>query len=236
MPRRASVYIAETLAEAQQLRRRLADYGIEATVHDDGLSRDAGRVRVLVELEDFEFSQEVVEEFEAKRRPRYGRSSDHPNRRGSAGTYEDNDDNGAYDAHHARDGGADDDSNAAQAEAEIDGDWPRCPECYRPRLAICPACQTAGSRFRLAGDHSGSSAWLDSASSLARPLLVCSTCDHPFTPEFYRRCEGCGHNFPDGLDTPRATPVEEAARQGGTFLATLGLIAAALYVAWRLLR
>ncbi|MEY4177896.1 MAG: hypothetical protein RLY70_1470, partial [Planctomycetota bacterium] len=39
MPRLACVFIAETLAEAQQVRRRLADYGIEATVQDDRLGR-----------------------------------------------------------------------------------------------------------------------------------------------------------------------------------------------------
>lgn len=282
MPRLACVFIAETLAEAQQVRRRLADYGIEATVQDDRLGRDAGRnarqgggaghsatrspsaeIRVLVVPEDFEFSQEVVEEFEAKRRPRYGRSRSGPARdadsdtldgnngdegnNGDDGNNGDEGDEGEYapdnDADHGEygnrghsHGGHGNREYGNGTASEVAADWPRCPQCRRPRLAICPACQTAGSRFRLAGDHSGSSAWLGSASSLARPLLVCSTCDHPFTPEFYRRCEGCGHEFPDGLDAPRATPVEEAARQGGTFLAALGMFAAALYIAWRLLR
>jgi hypothetical protein len=33
-----------------------------------------------------------------------------------------------------------------------------------------------------------------------RLALTCSTCDEPFVPEFPRRCEWCGHEFPDGYD------------------------------------
>lgn len=32
------------------------------------------------------------------------------------------------------------------------------------------------------------------------PLLICPTCDEPFHPQYLRRCEWCGHDFPDGLD------------------------------------
>lgn len=239
MPRLACVFIAETLAEAQLVRRQIAGYGIDATIQHDDLdhrssdgepasrsaaSRDRSPgPRVMVPPEDFEFAREVAEEFESKRQPRFGRD-DRPGRRFADRLEFDRDPYGqdGWDADHAGN--------------EIDPDWPRCPRCRRPRLAVCPACQTAGSKFPLADDHSGSSAWLGTASPLARPLLVCTTCDHPFTPEFYRRCEGCGHTFPDGLDTPRSTPVEDAARRGGTFLVTLAMAAAALYVAWRLLR
>jgi len=239
MPRLACVFIAETLAEAQFVRRQIAGYGIDATIHHDDIDnrsrngesagrstasrdRDSGP-RVMVPPEDFEFAREVAEEFESKRQPGFGRD-DRSGRR-SANRPEFDQDRYGLDGWHTDHSGN-----------EIDPDWPRCPGCRRPRLAVCPACQSAGSKFPLADDHSGSSAWLGTASSLARPLLVCTTCDHPFTPEFYRRCEGCGHTFPDGLDTPRSTPVEDAARRGGTFLVTLAMAAAALYIAWRLLR
>lgn len=228
MPRLACVYIAETLAEAQAARRQLAGYGIDASIEassGDGPSHRSHRspgLRVMVPPEDFEFSREVVEEFEAKQRP--GRRRSVTADPSDLDDFDGDDPSSTFDA----------DDHVAETGVAID--WPRCPRCRRPRLAICPACQTAGSRFPLAGDHSGSSAWLGTAGPLGRPLLVCSTCDHPFMPEFYRRCEGCGHEFPDGIDAPKSTPVEEAARQGGTFLATLGLAAAALYIAWRLLR
>jgi hypothetical protein len=43
-------------------------------------------------------------------------------------------------------------------------------------------------------------------------LLICPTCDEPFTPRFVRRCGGCGHEFPDGFDDPR-----QAAELAGTW-------------------
>jgi len=35
-------------------------------------------------------------------------------------------------------------------------------------------------------------------------MLLCPTCDEPFTPQFARRCNGCGHEFPDGFDDYQA--------------------------------
>ena len=34
------------------------------------------------------------------------------------------------------------------------------------------------------------------------PLLICPTCDEPFHPRYLRRCEWCGHEFPDGVENP----------------------------------
>ena len=35
-------------------------------------------------------------------------------------------------------------------------------------------------------------------------MLLCPTCDEPFTPQFARRCDDCGHEFPDGFDQTEA--------------------------------
>jgi hypothetical protein len=44
---------------------------------------------------------------------------------------------------------------------------------------------------------------------LPAPALVCPTCDEPFVPQYARRCEACGHEFPDGMDVePRDTPLD----------------------------
>jgi hypothetical protein len=33
-------------------------------------------------------------------------------------------------------------------------------------------------------------------------MLMCPTCDEPFVPVYLRRCEWCGHEFPDGTEIP----------------------------------
>jgi hypothetical protein len=38
--------------------------------------------------------------------------------------------------------------------------------------------------------------------SASPPLLICPTCDEPFHPQYLRRCEWCGHEFPDGGEMP----------------------------------
>jgi hypothetical protein len=35
-------------------------------------------------------------------------------------------------------------------------------------------------------------------------MLLCPTCDEPFTPQFARRCSNCGHESPDGFDQSEA--------------------------------
>ncbi|MGH7135817.1 MAG: DUF2007 domain-containing protein, partial [Pirellulales bacterium] len=72
---------------------------------------------------------------------------------------------------------------------------PLCPGCGRPRTAICPFCHTGGQGFcipeangRAEGEEP---AW-----------LICPACDEPFQGGYLRRCEWCGHDFGDGLETP----------------------------------
>ncbi len=34
----------------------------------------------------------------------------------------------------------------------------------------------------------------------APTMLTCTTCDEPFVPDYLKRCEWCGHAFPDGFE------------------------------------
>lgn len=72
---------------------------------------------------------------------------------------------------------------------------PDCPGCGRPRTALCPFCQTGGQGFRTADANCGvdgeEPAW-----------LICPECDEPFEGGYLRRCEWCGHDFGEGLETP----------------------------------
>jgi hypothetical protein len=40
-------------------------------------------------------------------------------------------------------------------------------------------------------------------------MLLCPTCDEPFTPQFARRCGNCGHEFPDGFGQTKAERTDE---------------------------
>jgi hypothetical protein len=73
--------------------------------------------------------------------------------------------------------------------------WPRCPQCGAPRITKCPACGTSGSGFPPA-DQTGEET-PEAADS--PPLLLCIECDEPFTPEYARNCEWCGHEFAEGF-------------------------------------
>ncbi|MFO0817083.1 MAG: DUF2007 domain-containing protein [Pirellulales bacterium] len=216
MSRLVCVFIADSPTEAHLVRNRLADYGIPAVVQNESLQAgsDAARdwaiaPRVMVPAEDAEFAREVAEDFETKRERR-NESRSH------------------------------DDWPADPLDWE---DWPCCPRCRRRRLTYCPSCHTAGTKFplaefvspespdapiRLVGDNRENP--YDSV------LVVCPTCDEAFTPQFYRRCENCGHEFGGGIDPPESTPFEETARQGVTWLVSSALFLGAIYIAWRLLR
>jgi hypothetical protein len=109
--------------------------------------------------------------------------------------------------------------------------WPVCPECDSQRTAICPGCGRSGTDF-LPGDRApGETAEGET------PVLLCPTCDEPFTPRYLPRCEWCGHEF-----EPSA-PQEVAGEPGPdestdvrllAVLAAIVLLAAAVagYVWW----
>ncbi|MDZ7617143.1 MAG: hypothetical protein U1E05_09075 [Patescibacteria group bacterium] len=57
-------------------------------------------------------------------------------------------------------------------------------------------------------DHAGSPAH-DASEPDALTMLICTTCDEPFVPDYLKRCEWCGHTFPSGFEyEPSTAPVE----------------------------
>ena len=108
---------------------------------------------------------------------------------------------------------------------------PECPDCGKPRAAVCPFCRAAGSDFPAAdmdfsmsvietqcdcGGNCGPGAGGTDAEKLAEQaapgaddawlemptMLVCPDCDEPFPPKYYRQCTGCGHDFGSGAELP----------------------------------
>jgi len=111
--------------------------------------------------------------------------------------------------------------------------WPLCPECGQPRATMCPYCGTAGSDFPRA--DSNFLATVETDEQGREPLaVICPSCDEPWVPEFFRRCEWCSHDFGSGIDRDPAHPVpasEEflnpraALVMWSIFLITLALLA-----------
>jgi hypothetical protein len=84
--------------------------------------------------------------------------------------------------------------------------WPTCPQCQARRQARCTVCSTKGTDFRLADfDESDDPEEVVEETDV---LLLCSTCDEPFTPEFYRKCAECGSDFGQGIEEPEDVPEE----------------------------
>ena len=92
-------------------------------------------------------------------------------------------------------------------------DWPTCPECHRRRQTVCPICETAGTALPLADpNHEGVAPTLGPTRDEPDghlPLLICTTCDEPFRPQFYQVCQWCRHEFDDGIAPPPAPPPME---------------------------
>jgi hypothetical protein len=60
-------------------------------------------------------------------------------------------------------------------------------------------------------------------------LLLCSTCDEPFTPQFYRCCLECGFDFGEGIESSEIVREELNSRVAltiiGMAVVLVGLIA-----------
>ncbi len=65
---------------------------------------------------------------------------------------------------------------------------PAAQEAEAPAAPQAPAAEGPGPES-LPGDDE----------SPPQLVLICTTCDEPFHPTFPRRCEWCGHGFPDGF-------------------------------------
>ena len=164
---------------AYLVRDRLVEAGIEAFLENEALRQGAGELpwysiapRVVVAETDAEAAHEIVREFLDEAR---GSIADDADRASAAA-------NGECRA-----------VSAATASTTVVA---VCPQCQRPRLTVCPFCQTASAKFPLADQPPGSAEGPPG-------LLLCTTCDEPFEPAYLRRCEWCGHDFGDGVEIER---------------------------------
>lgn len=128
------------------------------------------------------------------------------------------------------------------ADAVIIDAWPSCPSCSKGRQAVCPYCQTAGSRFlaadeppQLNDNSSNNGTRLRDADPLAiidineardtptGPAVICPTCDEPFEPRYLRVCEWCGHDFGEGvaMSRPEQPPMDPMDGRLVVFVAAL---------------
>lgn len=114
-------------------------------------------------------------------------------------------------------------------EHELWRDWPLCPRCKRRRVSRCPSCLDSSRDFPL-----GHVPELVTDKLPDPVVLICTTCDEAFTPEFFDRCVDCDHEFPGGLPTPpkKQTPPINWSRNIG--LALIGAFLVGLY--WLVMR
>ena len=125
-------------------------------------------------------------------------------------------------------------------------DWPVCPQCGARRMTPLsglrdgryavslgrhgfqrPVGAARGTALDLSlwprRLHAGRATSQEPASEPQQPgvppqrMLICTTCDEPFVPEYPRRCEWCGHTFADGYEVDVA-----ADEQGEGFLGGKG--------------
>ena len=105
--------------------------------------------------------------------------------------------------------------------------WPLCPQCDARREAQCPVCLAHGTDFRLADFEEPDDA--EAVGDGADVLLLCSTCDEPFMPRFYRRCAECAFDIGEGIERPAIVPDEMNPRailvMVGMMLLLCGLLA-----------
>ncbi len=201
------IYTAGQIDEAVLLVQLLAERDIDAQIENEVLQGSLGGLppgeatnpRVRVAAGDVNKAREVVKAFEYQQR--IGRER----------VEESEDDSDEHcDDHWA--------------------DWPACPQCHRRRQTVCPVCETAGSDLPLAdANHDGLAPLLGpnkDVGDASRPLVICTTCDEPFAPTFYRVCQWCGHEFPDGLAPPPPEPPAE--RLSGRTMAVILALAALL--------
>jgi hypothetical protein len=210
------IYAARNMQQAHMLRNQLAEEGIKATVANDMLQGGSGvdivgwstLSRVVVAEDDAPRARELALEFD-----RMAAAS-------------------------AQESPAEEEVNPEEIPQSPDK-WPSCPSCHARRTTRCPVCGTAGSDFPAAYRDFSSVLGLGEAASsstcscghggctpadqreqpadaneppaAAQPqnMLLCTTCDEPFAPEYPRRCEWCGHEFADGFS------VDVAAKEAG---------------------
>ena len=231
-PDTRNVYYTESLHDAHTVRDLLAAAGVSAVLVRDpfepGPSGGAGEVRIEVAAADEPSARRVIGRFEYSRR---GPTAEH------------------------------DAANPWPRCSECAAPRiTRCPVCQTaghdfpqadPDFAVLPEPGAAEEplscvRGGCAADQSGEATTLaggifDSSQDHARErevptMLTCTTCDEPFVPRYLKRCEWCGHTFPDGTEFERPDGPAEPLNARVVFVffalatAALGLLAWLVYV------
>jgi hypothetical protein len=183
------VYEARNASDANELKGRLSDAGVEAIVLDEIESMETGAdaiglpapVGVAVPEARLEAARQIAETFEDEMIARAEEQLEPADEADAA------------------------EATTEEKVAKEEGSWPRCPQCQARRVTVCPVCHTSGNRFPLADtDSSGTP---QSAETLPR-MLLCTTCDEPFAPQYLHQCEWCGHQFADGIEAPQEPAAE----------------------------
>jgi len=178
------IYKAQTIPDANELKERLIESGIEAVVLDEVDPTETGidplglraPIGVAVPENHAGAARQIAERFDEELVDR-----------GEAGASADTAD--------AEVEGRPEAVAEPRAEAPRDDAWPCCPQCGARRVTVCPVCKTSGNRFPMAdrgfpGDDADP----------AKAMVVCTTCDEPFAPRFLKQCEWCGHVFDEGIE------------------------------------
>jgi hypothetical protein len=66
----------------------------------------------------------------------------------------------------------------------------------------------------------------EEGTDMADRMVICPTCDEPFQPEHSKRCEWCGHEFPDGVEMPLPEGDDDAADFTGRVYAVIAVLLA----------
>lgn len=186
------VYAARTVPEAHLLKGLLEAKGIRAVVTNAVLEGGAGvdilgwptLARVAVNEENAASARQIALEFDRTIA-----------RRSEADSVESEEDATAEQSGEEK--------PAEPTGPEPHASWPRCPQCQALRLTKCPVCGTSGTGFPPADATEPATGEGEESR-----LVLCIQCDEPFVPQYARRCEWCGHDFGEGLETPESPSPE----------------------------
>ena len=128
------VYVAGTVQQAYLLKNLLADQGIQSVVLNETLERGSGvdyvgwstLARVAVKQCDAVAAREIALKHDQQ----------------------------GVEMAEARDNVPKEyDDDVTDDPSPVPTDWPRCPECGKPRVTCCPICKTTGTDFPEADDQ-----------------------------------------------------------------------------------
>ncbi|HEY1600067.1 MAG TPA: DUF2007 domain-containing protein [Pirellulales bacterium] len=196
---------------AYMVRNRLTEAGIKSYIDNEALRYGANELlpavippRVFVSADDAEAARHIVAEFKIEENEP---SSEPSNAEiGKCPTIVADSRQGMSINHH-------------DCEDQV---RPSCPQCGHGRMTVCPYCETASADFSTADEPPAASG------ERAGRLLLCHTCDEPFEPTYYRRCEWCGHDFGSGKELATKTVVEYL--NDRVIVAMMGLTIAVLVI------